>query len=101
MLPKIEILDMKLTNGRGNLRAFIDIKVDDTILRSYRVIHEDGKRPWVGGPQISYKNPMDGQITYLTVVTFPKEVQQLISAAILDGYRREMEKRDDKQQFTK
>jgi DNA-binding cell septation regulator SpoVG len=87
---KIEVLEIRPLDGNRPLKAFVDIKVDGTIIREFRLIKENGKRPWIATPQISWKDT-DGQIKYKTVITLPDEVKGAIDFAILRAYTEEME----------
>jgi DNA-binding cell septation regulator SpoVG len=86
----IEILEIRLQNGNKPLKAFVDIQIKNTIIRDFRIIQEDGKRPWVATPQVSWKDKT-GQIKYKTIITFPDDLKGQIDLAILNSYAREME----------
>jgi DNA-binding cell septation regulator SpoVG len=89
----IKILELRLMSGDKPLRGFIDIQVGDWIIREWRVIKENGKRPWVASPQISWKD-QDGQIKYKTVITLPDELKGEIDRVILNRFNRETEQKD-------
>jgi DNA-binding cell septation regulator SpoVG len=90
-LMKIQIIELRLLSSERTLKAFCDVRVDGIIVREFRVVKENGKRPWVVSPQISWKDH-DGQIKYKTVITFPDEVKGQVDLAILKAYTEEMEK---------
>lgn len=92
----VQVLEMKLLQGDRVLKAFADIQLGDIVIREFRVIKENGKRPWVVSPQISWKDP-GGQIKYKTIITLPDEVKGQVDFAILKTYTEEMEKRDAEQ----
>ena len=93
---KIEVLEIRPLNGERPLKAFIDIKLDGLIIREFRLIKENGKRPWIASPQISWKD-IDGVVKYKTVVTLPDEVKGAIDLAILQAFAGQMEKKDGHQ----
>ena len=73
--------------GRGNLKAFVDIVINDTIsIYGCRVIQQEGQRPWVSMPQVeSQKN---GQKKYFAVVKILDEkLKEDINDAILTAYK--------------
>jgi DNA-binding cell septation regulator SpoVG len=89
----VKIIDMKLVPGDKPLRAFVVIQLGDLIVRDLRVVKENGKRPLVLPPQISWKR-RDGKIQYKTVVTFPDELKGRIDFAVLKRFIAEMEKKN-------
>ena len=90
----INILEFRFMAGDKPLRAFVDLKIGDWIIREWRIIKENGKRSRVAPPQISWKG-QDGQIQYKTVVTLPNELKGEIDLAILKRFNEEMEKIDN------
>lgn len=95
---KVEVLEIRFLNGDKPLRAFADIKFEDSIvIREFRVIKENGKRLRVAPPQLSWKDP-DGQIRYKTVVTLLSDDQKgAVELAILKTFTGELEKLNAKQ----
>ncbi len=96
MNVEVKVLEMRPLNSGRSLRAFVDIQVGGWIIREWRVVKENGKRPRIVSPQISWKD-LDGQIKYKTVVTLPDEVKGQIDFAILKAYTEEMEKKSDEE----
>jgi len=88
---KVQVSKLRLLPGERPLRAFADIRLGDILIRDFRVIKENGKRPWVASPQISWKD-QTGQIKYKTVITLPDDVKGQVDFAILKVYTEEMEK---------
>ncbi|NIO21616.1 MAG: hypothetical protein GTN76_12970 [Candidatus Aenigmarchaeota archaeon] len=87
MAATIEILQFRKVN-QGNLRAFVDIQIGHTTFRDFRVVHVDGQTPWVSSPQTSWKDG-NGEIKYKSIITFPKELKELVDSMILARYQRE------------
>ena len=90
-MNQIITLNIRLLSGDRPLKAFADVQIGDWIVREWRVIKENGKRPWVAPPQISWKG-REGQIQYKTVITLPDELKGEIDFAILSRFNEEMEK---------
>ncbi len=86
-MADIEILSFKRVSS-GNLRAFIDIQIGKTIFRDFRVVHVEGQRPWVSSPQVAWKDG-NGELKYKTIITFPKELKELVDSMILARYQRD------------
>ncbi len=93
---EIEIMEVRLMPPGRALRAFVDVKIDDLLIREFRVIKEDGKRVWVAPPQVSWKGQR-GEIQYKTVVTFLNdELKGKIDLLVLNRFSEEMEKSNGK-----
>ena len=92
----IEVIEIRLLNGDRPLKAFADVKMGNIIIREFRIIKENGKRPWVATPQISWKDT-DGKIKYKTVITLPDELKGELDRIILNRFTEEMEKKNDRQ----
>ena len=90
----IEVLDIRILNGDRSLRAFADVKINNWIIREWRIIQEAGKRPLIVSPQVSWKNPA-GNIQYKTIITVPDEIKGELDRIILNRYIEETEKRQD------
>lgn len=91
----IQVIELRLLPGDRPLKAFCDVKLNGMVIREFRIIKENDKRPWIVSPQISWKD-QSGQIKYKTVVTLPGEVKGQIDFAILKRFTEEMEKEDEK-----
>ncbi len=88
---QIKIIEIRFMDGDKPLRAFADVQLNGMIIREFRVIKENGKRPWIACPQISWKDP-NGQIRYKTVVTLPDDLKGEIDFIILKRFTEEMER---------
>ncbi len=91
----IKILQIRPQSSGKSLLAFIDIKLNDLVIRDFRVIKENGKRLIVACPQVSWKDRA-GFIKYKTLITFPDDVKGELDLVILTAYRREMEMENGK-----
>jgi DNA-binding cell septation regulator SpoVG len=77
----------KKVNGGGSLKAFVDIEMNDgTIIREFRLLQENGKKPWIASPQLSWRDPADGTIKYKTVITLPSPIKTEIDTLILSHW---------------
>lgn len=82
----------KEPNGKP-LKAFCDVEFDNGIvIKEFRVVQEEGKRPWVALPQLSYKDPATGQIKHRVIVYCPSELKGQIDLLILNEWSRVKEK---------
>jgi len=89
----MRILEIRKKSENGKpLRAFADVELDSGIvIRELRIIQQQGKRPWVACPQISWKDPGTGEIKYKTIITFPDQMKGEIDLLILNAWSREKE----------
>jgi len=94
---KVEVLEIRMLAPGKPLRAFVDIKVGDWLICDFRIMKRNEHRTFVSPPQVSWKDPMTGEIKYKPILTFPADQKQAIDVAILAAYyQRETESsRDD------
>ena len=90
----IKVIELRLLPWDKPLRAFVDIQVGAWIIRDWRIVKRNGSRAAVLPPQVSWKDPETGEIKFKGVLTIPSEEKQMIDAAILSAYSRELEKND-------
>jgi len=93
---EIKILEIRPVPGNRPLKAFADLQIGNWIVREWRIIKENGKRPWVAPPQISWKDPISGEIKYKTIITLPDEVKGEIDRIVLNRFIEEMEKKNER-----
>ena len=86
---KIEVLSIRLFPGHKTTRAFIDIQLDDMVIRDFRIVQNGGK-PHVKAPFTTYKK-QNGELCFRQIIDFPEEVRGRIDNAILSAFYREME----------
>lgn len=92
---EIKVVGFRLMSDERPLRAFVDVQLGDWIIREWRVIKENGKRPWIAPPQISWKG-LDGRIQYKTIITLPDELKGQIDFVALKHFTEETEKKGEK-----
>ena len=85
MNPKIRIERIYPVKGRGNLRAFVDFWIGDSLFRSWRIIQEEGKAPWVSPPVESWEDG-EGKRRYKRLIVFSDSLQEQVAAAILGAW---------------
>ena len=91
----IKVIEVRpLSDGRP-LRAFADVQVGDWVIHDFRIIKQNGQRAFVSPPQVSWKDPITGEIKYRGVLTIPPEQKQRIDTEILHAYHQELEKNDE------
>ena len=90
MLLEIEILALRVIESDKSLKAFADVRLGNIVIRDFRIVKEDGKRPYVKVPFSTYKDKK-GQIKFRPIVVLPDEVRGEVDLAILNAYQREKE----------
>lgn len=83
--PDITVLDIRPVEGRGSLRAFVNIQLGKLIVNDCRVIQEQGKRPWFSLPVLTYRSEL-GTTLYKNIIQvvdedFKKTISQVVLAA--------------------
>jgi len=91
---KVEVLEIRLANS-DKTKAYVDLKLGDLIIRDFRVMKEDGKRPYVKVPFTTYKD-QTGQLKFRPIIILPDEVRGEVDLAVLNAYQGEVEKQNGK-----
>jgi len=82
----IKVLSISQVEGRGALRAFVNIQVGPFTIVDCRVVQEDGKKPWLSMPALSFKDPQ-GTMHYKTLINIKdKNLKNEISRAVLKAW---------------
>jgi hypothetical protein len=78
----VEILGIRPLNNDKPLKAFVDVRLYDLIIRDFRVIQENGCNAYVESPQIVWRG-QGGVKQFKSFITLPKGVKQRVDALIL------------------
>jgi hypothetical protein len=90
---KIEILKVKLIEPRDNgLVAFADLRVNDVVIRDFRIFKQNGK-PFVQTPYTTMKK--GGRLHFHSIVDFPEELKVEINARLITAFFGEVERAND------
>ena len=81
----IEIIETKMIN-KGNLKALISFKLNDSEFYSWRIIQEKNKKAWVSSPQESWDGE-DGKKRYKPLIKFKPDLMKIISEKLLNDYQ--------------
>jgi hypothetical protein len=86
-------VEMRIVD-KGKLKAFADVTfpspLGELTVRSFRVVQEDGKLPWVGFPTISYEK--NGKQINKSILEVPRVLKNLVVEAILTEFNRQSRK---------
>lgn len=88
------VTNLKLMNGSGALKAFLDVTFDEHLtIKGFRVVQKEGQEPWVAFPQITYEK--DGKTVRKDVL----EVSRLMKKEITEKVLEEFAKQTGKEPF--
>ena len=95
---EVKVLEIRvLPPGTKSMRAFADVQLGDLRLKDFRVIQENGGKPYVMAPFITYKDKT-GQLKFRQIIDLPAEARGQIDVAILNAfYQREKGLKNGKQ----
>ena len=88
---EVRVEEIRMLPPGKSVRAFVDITLDEIIIRDFRVIQEDGKRLHVKVPFSTYRDST-GQLRFRPIVILPDEVKGEVDLAVLNAYRWEKER---------
>ena len=87
----VKVVGIRILPPGKSLRAFVDITLDEILIRDFRVVQEDGKRLHVKTPFSTYRDST-GQLRFRPIVILPDEVKGEVDLAVLNAYRGEKER---------
>ena len=84
----IVVDSLKRIDGKGALRAFASITINGKVtIHSCRIIHEDGKSPWVSLPQSEVKARDGGKSRWYPLIEIHDDgLKKAIEVAVLAEY---------------
>ena len=86
VIIELRLLDnQKSAKAIGNVTLVTDLG-DATIL-GIRVIHQDGKEPWVAFPQLEYESKTTGKRERKNVIDLGRRLDKTIKDAVLEKYK--------------
>lgn len=81
---KITIEKYYPINQKGPLRAFVDLRIDQLVIRGCRVVHPENKSPFATMPQT--ESEKDGKKTYYPVVSLDKDIRDTVERVMVEHY---------------
>ena len=86
----IQVIDIRLLLGHKATRAFCDIRLNEIVVRDFRVMQNGGK-PYIRAPFSTYKN-QHGELCFRQIVDLPEEVRGQVDNLVLSAFYREKER---------
>jgi len=93
-MDMVKVIEIRKTRKPGPLRAFVDVRLGNLLVKDFRVMQDNGGRPYVKAPFSTYKNK-NGELCFRQIIDFPDEVRGQVDAAILSAFYREKENHYD------
>lgn len=85
----IEVIGIKPIMGRGNLKAFADIRIGALEIHGLRIVQQPGQRAWVSMPQAEYER--DGVKCYAPMVKIhDKTLKDAVANVVLMSWQKEI-----------
>jgi hypothetical protein len=79
-IEKIRPLD------KGNLKAFVSVRVNGILINDCRIVQQPGQDPWVSPPQREYE--VNGERRFAPIVQFDEDVKKAVQSAVLQSWRK-------------
>jgi DNA-binding cell septation regulator SpoVG len=93
---KIKVVEIRLLPFNGKpTQGFADVQFDMITIRDFKILKEEGKRPYVKVPFQTYRG-QTGELKFRPMVILPDEVRGEVDLAILNAYQREKEKENER-----
>jgi len=84
------LIEVRLIEGDKATRASAEVTLQtecgELTLSRLRVIHQDGKNPWVAYPTIDFKDRESGEYRHLDVIRPGVRLKKTIQSAVLAKY---------------
>lgn len=84
------LIEVRPIDGDKAVKAIAEVTLQteqgELTLSRLKVIHQDGKDPWVAYPTIDYKDRESGDFRHLPVITPGVRLKKAIQSAVLKKY---------------
>jgi hypothetical protein len=83
---EIKVLSIKkfqLTNSA--LKAFASVQIGPWVINDFRVVCQEGKKPWVSAPQSTWEDDR-GEKHHKPIVVVPDSLKDRIEQVVLDAW---------------
>ena len=85
MLVEVRLIDGD-TAAKASAEVTLQTEDGELTLSRLRVIHQDGKEPWVAYPTIDYKDRETGNYRHLDTIKPGVRLKKTIQSAVLEKY---------------
>lgn len=80
-IKRIEVVALRPMD-RGNLKAFVSVRLGGVTIHDCRIVQQSGQRAWVSMPQREYADA-EGQKKYSAVVELSDALKKVVADLIL------------------
>jgi len=91
------IVDLRIINKEGSIRAFADITfptdIGEITGKGFKVFEKDGNAPWVAFP--SSRNQKDGKYVYYPIIETSKLTKKRLTEMVLKEYQKKVNNNSD------
>jgi len=84
--PAFEVLNLRLLENAGSLRAYASVKIGPLTVHDFRVIEQSGQAAWVSVPQKSWNTP-GGERRFSPLLELPPDWKGPLSDAVIAAWR--------------
>lgn len=92
-MESVKTIEIRPARKSGHLRAFADVKIGNMMVTDFRIFQENGGRPRVEVPMVTWRDPETRGLRFKPVITLPGELMGRVQAEILSCYYRVMEEK--------
>lgn len=85
MATNITIINLRMCQALGNLKAIVDFRLNDSEFYSWRIIQQPEQSAWVSPPQEAWTDDT-GKKKYKPLIKFNPLLMKTLSNKLLDYY---------------
>ena len=88
--PKVKLLNIRLSENTGNIKAFVDIEIQGLTVRGIKVIQQNNQKPYIRLPEVSFIGS-DGKKHYKHILEIKDpELKKDLNKVVLFTYYKEL-----------
>ena len=80
--PAFEVVDLRLIENAGSLRAYASVKIGPLTVHDFRVIEQSGQAAWVSVPQKAWNTPQ-GERKFSPLLELPPDWKRPLTDAVI------------------
>lgn len=84
--PPFEVVDLRLTDNAGSLRAYATVRIGPLLVHDFRIIQQAGQAVWVSVPQKVWNTPQ-GERKFSPLLELPADWKQPLADAVIAAWR--------------
>jgi DNA-binding cell septation regulator SpoVG len=84
--PAFEVVDLRLIENAGSLRAYASVKIGPLTVHDFRIIKQADQDAWVSVPQKSWNTP-EGERRFSPLLELPPDWKRPLSDAVIAAWQ--------------